>query len=446
MSTAQTCSRLAIACRAGSRVRLLFAALALALSGTNAVAAGLNAGDLVIGNNGSTTTISVVNPQTRIKTVVCNCTIFNTIKSVTVKGTERIYAIGQLASSFGYKQGVVSIDPVTGTQTVVSSGGSFANLHGLTGIAMEADGNILVSQANVSPQTGMVIRVNAATGQQTILSSGGRMVQAWSLAVGPTGQIFVVASINGFPRGALPSNVTGASGVMRVDPASGQQTVVAYGDDWDLGIASKKMIDASDVAIDENGQIYVLDKRYRGATLEDETRVIKVDPATGAQTMLNNSFRGVDRTMTDFDFRGIAFLNGEVYAVDYRLSAGQPGISKVSASGGTRTSVTSEGFFHPSGLAAAKGASTPSPAPTPSTGPDCFFNWAERTYPQYFAPAGTPSTASGPYYYRYYAGLGNYLATSTTDNHVYVLGPSFGNTARDLGPLAGFLNTAGCSP
>jgi serine protease len=76
---------------------------------------------------------------------------------------------------------------------------------------------------------------------------------------------------------------------------------------------------------------------------------------------------------------------------------------------------------------------------------DCVFNWAERIYPQYFAPSGTASTTSTPYYYRYYPERRNYLATSSADNHVWVMGPISGNNLLDVGPIAGFLTTAGCS-
>jgi len=76
---------------------------------------------------------------------------------------------------------------------------------------------------------------------------------------------------------------------------------------------------------------------------------------------------------------------------------------------------------------------------------DCLFNWAERTYSKYFAPEGALSTRREPYYYRYYSGTANYLATSTVDDHVWVLGPGSGNSLLDVGPIAGFLTTAGCS-
>jgi len=80
------------------------------------------------------------------------------------------------------------------------------------------------------------------------------------------------------------------------------------------------------------------------------------------------------------------------------------------------------------------------------TGPDCLFNWAEGIYPQYFAPPGAASATSPPYYYRFYPGTQNYLATSVADNHVWVEGPSFGNGPLDVGPVANFWAPSGCSP
>lgn len=75
---------------------------------------------------------------------------------------------------------------------------------------------------------------------------------------------------------------------------------------------------------------------------------------------------------------------------------------------------------------------------------DCIFNWAERTYQPYFSPPVATSATYAPYYYRYYSGTGNYLATSSADNHLWVLGPSFGNGLLDVGPVTSFLGLAGC--
>lgn len=75
---------------------------------------------------------------------------------------------------------------------------------------------------------------------------------------------------------------------------------------------------------------------------------------------------------------------------------------------------------------------------------DCLFNWAERSYPQYFAPAGAASQTSTPYYFRYYAGTGNYLATSSADSDLWVLGVDTGGNLLNLGPQSNYLVSAGC--
>ncbi|MCX7174771.1 MAG: S8 family peptidase [Proteobacteria bacterium] len=95
--------------------------------------------------------------------------------------------------------------------------------------------------------------------------------------------------------------------------------------------------------------------------------------------------------------------------------------------------------------AAAVASVMPGSRPLQTSGADCVFNWAERTLPKYFAPAVPASTTSAPYYFRYYSTTRNYLATSSVDNHLWALGPDTRNNLLDLGPVASFLTTAGCS-
>ena len=75
---------------------------------------------------------------------------------------------------------------------------------------------------------------------------------------------------------------------------------------------------------------------------------------------------------------------------------------------------------------------------------DCIFNWAETNFPQYFSPANSTTANYAPYQYRYYAGTGNYLAISSADMNVWVLGPSFGSSLLNVGTVTNFLTAAGC--
>ncbi len=73
---------------------------------------------------------------------------------------------------------------------------------------------------------------------------------------------------------------------------------------------------------------------------------------------------------------------------------------------------------------------------------DCIFDWAERDFPQYFAPAKATSAYYQNYYYRYYAATSVYLATN--DNILWALGPPTNNALLSLGPMSNFLQPAGC--
>jgi hypothetical protein len=76
----------------------------------------------------------------------------------------------------------------------------------------------------------------------------------------------------------------------------------------------------------------------------------------------------------------------------------------------------------------------------PPLTPDQAMDWAERTYPALFPPAGRTAGYAEPYSYRYYPGSGNYLGISTgaADVSIYVLGPISGGQIARIAPLADF--------
>jgi hypothetical protein len=84
-------------------------------------------------------------------------------------------------------------------------------------------------------------------------------------------------------------------------------------------------------------------------------------------------------------------------------------------------------------------------APATAASADCVFGWAERSFGQYFSPAVAASAKAAPFTYRYYAGTGNYLVFSSTDSHIWVLGPSFGNSLIDVGQITNLFGASGCS-
>ncbi len=74
--------------------------------------------------------------------------------------------------------GVIRVDPVTGAQTIVSSGGLLQSIHS---VAVEANGDIVVADTGAAA----VIRIDPVTGAQSIVSSGGTLGWPWGIAVVP---------------------------------------------------------------------------------------------------------------------------------------------------------------------------------------------------------------------------------------------------------------------
>lgn len=79
---------------------------------------------------------------------------------------------------------LVRIDPVTGNITVLSSGGLFVDPRDLE---VAPNGDVLVADAQALPDTsgarGAIIRVDPVTGAQVVVSSGGYFRQLWGIAI-----------------------------------------------------------------------------------------------------------------------------------------------------------------------------------------------------------------------------------------------------------------------
>ncbi|MEI2657185.1 MAG: hypothetical protein V9G16_08610 [Nitrosomonas sp.] len=48
-----------------------------------------------------------------------------------------------------------------------------------------------------------------------------------------------------------------------------------------------------------------------------------------------------------------------------------------------------------------------------------LFNFAEKTYPEFFSPASTATYSLNNYLVRYYSNTGNYIGTTGEDVYVY---------------------------
>ena len=178
---------------------------------------------------------------------------------------------------------VLKANPATGALTEVSRNGAQGDFfrHPYD-IAVAADGSLLVADmgayATPSDRTpdGRIIRVDPVTGVQSLVASGNLLVDPAGLALAPNGLIYVIENV-----GTL-----GQPGVVSVDPATGAQSLVTQGGQlcYPFGIA-----------VHPNGSVLVTDYGdfSDGTTVinctHDFGALVKVDPVTKTQSILSRN-------------------------------------------------------------------------------------------------------------------------------------------------------------
>jgi sugar lactone lactonase YvrE len=184
-----------------------------------------------------------------------------------------------------------------------------------------APGDILVADR----MAGGIVRVDPASGEQSLFSIGQSFVSPRSIAIAPNGGIFVSDN----------DAFGGGGGIIRVDPRTGTQTVVATGGSF---------ADPSGIALAPNGDLLVAD----GEAFGGGGGILRVNPSTGAQTVVAQGGRFVAPI-------GVALApSGEIYVADFD-ALGVPGaIFRVDPVNGAQTVVSSGGHFaQPSTVAVA---------------------------------------------------------------------------------------------
>lgn len=73
---------------------------------------------------------------------------------------------------------------------------------------------------------------------------------------------------------------------------------------------------------------------------------------------------------------------------------------------------------------------------------ECLFSWTEQNYAHLFAPANSATKVWSVYTFRYYENTDSYVGVSSTNNHVYYMGPD--RVLQDVDTLSYWLPIAGC--
>lgn len=217
-------------------------------------------GQIVVSDSGR---LLRVNPKTGIQTVIAN-------NNRGLLG----YPLGMALSQSGAilvanLRAVIQVNPVNGQIKTVSAGGNFVYP---VDVAVAPSGQLIVLNIAFPSQ---IVRVNPQTGAQYVVSQGGYLKNPQAIAV--AGNDIYITDV------ATPDGNFGIGQILRVDGQTGNQTVISTGGYLvgPVGITS----DANDQLIvgdpyTVNPQsLDLVDGGYDGA-------IIRIDPASGAQTLL----------------------------------------------------------------------------------------------------------------------------------------------------------------
>lgn len=132
-------------------------------------------------------------------------------------------------------------------------------------VAVAADGSILATDGGPSggmAADGRLVRLDQANGNATMVAEGGNLINPLGIAIAEDGMVYVTNS-----------DGTGHGQVVRIDPTTGAQSIVA----------STPLVSPWGIAFLPNGDLVVADSGYNGAF---RGALVRIDPATGAQTPL----------------------------------------------------------------------------------------------------------------------------------------------------------------
>ena len=190
-----------------------------------------SAGNIYVADQGGASGSGViieVNPMTGNRTVISgngmgSGTFFDNIGGISFVGGKLLVTD---QGDFATPSSVISVDPMTGARTVLTSGGSLDNVRGITG----GTGG-LVYTANAggflsATSPGSVVSIGTSNGAQlrtstTGVGSGPSCTDPYGIAIGMSGQLFVTDAGDG--------TVGAPSELYSVNPTTGARVILSGG-------------------------------------------------------------------------------------------------------------------------------------------------------------------------------------------------------------------------
>jgi hypothetical protein len=314
----------------------------------NSPSTGIPSGTILVassplaGQTSAPTGIIGVNPSTGAQFVVSSGGQFSLPETIREGPNQQLYVADYLASGNG---AVIDVDPSSGQQTIVAKGG---NINGPDALAI-VNGILYVADAGGS--TPNLVAINLTTGQQSLISSGGSFASPVALAPAPNGNIYW----------ADETAFGGVGAIFLVNVQTGAQTVVTQGN------LLNHMID---LGLDASGNLIAIN-----AGSGSGGSVVRINPQSGAQTSVSSG--GI---LTGLDGGTVDPTHGTIYLAALasgnlasRILSVNPttGAQSTIASGGSLSLVAGMAIFTQSGAGAAAlpagNAALPAQTVTPSS-------------------------------------------------------------------------------
>jgi hypothetical protein len=231
---------------------------------------------------------------------------------------------------------IIRVDPVTGRQSLVTSGNLLVDPAGLT---IAPDGLIYVVENVGTLGTPSVISVNPATGAQTLVTQGGELCYPFGIAAEADGSL-LVTNYGDFSDGTTVINcVYDFGALIRIDRNTHEQTVVSR-DAAEWGNLFRNPLG---LAVGPGGRILVVNQN-------GGTALVAVDPETGVQDSETSN------TLTDrleVPQRAALTPAGDVVLSDFTLDDQEGGLVSVDLPDGAQSILRQDRqlFNNPLGVA-----------------------------------------------------------------------------------------------
>jgi hypothetical protein len=231
---------------------------------------------------------------------------------------------------------IIRVDPVTGRQSLVTSGNLLVDPAGLT---IAPDGLIYVVENVGTLGTPSVISVNPATGAQTLVTQGGELCYPFGIAAEADGSL-LVTNYGDFSDGTTVINcVYDFGALIRIDRNTHEQTVVSR----DAAQWGNLFRNPLGLAVEPGGRVLLVNQN-------GGTALVAVDPETGVQDAETSN------TLTDrveVPQRAALTPAGDVVLSDFTLDDQEGGLVSVDLPDGTQSILRQDRQFfnNPLGVA-----------------------------------------------------------------------------------------------